>query len=65
VKIDRIQYNKLYKLSKPAERLSSVKLAVSKSLVGNITFIGKTSLGVDVYVKEPKEGSLFTLVLSA
>jgi hypothetical protein len=57
--------NKLYELSKPAEKLSYVKLAVDKSLVENITFIRESGLGVDVYVKELREGSLFTLVLSA
>jgi len=54
VNMDRIQYNKLYELSQLTEKLSGIKPAANKPLVGHLTFTRESGLGVDVYKKEPR-----------
>ena len=53
VNMDRFQYDRFYEISQLTEKLSGVRPAVNKSLVGNLTFTRESGLGVDVYKKEP------------
>jgi methanogen homocitrate synthase len=54
VNMDRIHYQRLYELSKLTEKLSGIKLAANKAIVGDITFTRESGLGVDIFTKEPR-----------
>ncbi|MFH1623787.1 MAG: 3-hydroxy-3-methylglutaryl-CoA lyase [Pseudomonadota bacterium] len=50
----RIKLKDLYELSQLAEKLSGVKLAVNKPIVGDIPFTRESGLGVDVFKENPR-----------
>lgn len=54
INMDRIQFKELYELSQLVQRLSGLKSAENKPLVGNLTFRRESGLGIDVYQKEPR-----------
>lgn len=54
VNMERIQFNKLYEISQLVHKLSGIKPAANKSLVGDLTFTRESGLGIDVYTKEPR-----------
>lgn len=54
VKMDRIQFDRLYEISRLVQKLSGIRPAVNKPLVGDLTFTRESGLGIDVYKREPR-----------
>jgi methanogen homocitrate synthase len=51
-----IKYEKLEELSQLVEKLSGMKLGKQKPIMGEITYIRETGLGIDALEKEPRVG---------
>ncbi|HJP12795.1 MAG: 3-hydroxy-3-methylglutaryl-CoA lyase [Nitrospinota bacterium] len=51
-----IKYEKLEELSQLVEKLSGMRLGAQKPLMGEITYIRETGLGIDALQKEPRVG---------
>ena len=52
--MERIQFTRLYEVSKIVQELSGIKIAANKPLVGDLTFTRESGLGIDVYKREPR-----------
>jgi len=53
IPMEKIKYEKLFKISKKIEEYSRVKLAANKPIVGDGAFTRESGLGIDVFKKEP------------
>ncbi len=51
-----IKYEKLFELSQLVEKLSGMRLGAQKPVVGEITYVRETGLGIDALQKEPRVG---------